>query len=132
MIVVLAALAGLLLSTGILLLSVWLIYGDVALGPDVIGFVTVIAGGGALLSLLVYAPVLHFSRALLRARSIVFGAFFGAIPLNLPVFIIIVIGVARGGRFAPGEGSLIAAAFMTLGATVGAAYSWQQKRPDHD
>jgi hypothetical protein len=128
MIVALAAVVGLILSVAFVLLGALLIYGDLALGQDLMGFVTVIAGGGALLTLLVYAPVLHFSRTLLRSRSIRFGAFFGALPLNLPVFVIIAVGVARGGTFAGGEGPLIAGAFAVLGATVGAAYTWQLKR----
>jgi hypothetical protein len=123
LIVALATIVGILLSTGILLLGAFLLYGKAAWGPDVIGFVTVIAAGGALLSLLIYAPVLHFSRAFLRTRSVPFGAFFGAIPLNLPVFIIIAVGILRGGMFAAGEGPLIAAAFAVLGAIVGWAYT---------
>ena len=128
MIVALAALVGVLLSIGLLLLGSLFIYGALPTGPDAMGFISVMAGGGALLTLLVYAPVLHFSRALLNSRSIGFGAFFGAVPLNLPVFLIIAAGVARGGMFAGGEGPLIAAAFALLGAIVGAAYSWRLRR----
>jgi hypothetical protein len=127
-VVFLAALIGIALSIAVVVLGSTIFFNDAASGADLMGFVTVIGIGGALLTLLVYAPVLHFSRAFLRARSVAFGAFWGAFVLNLPVFIIIAIGMTRGGVYGPGEGPLIGLAFAVLGGIVAGAYSWHLRR----
>jgi hypothetical protein len=130
-VVFLAALVGIALSIAIVVLGSLIFFGDAASSTDLMGYVAVIGIGGALLTLLVYAPVLHFSRAFLRARGIGFSVGWGALVLNLPVFIIIAIGMTRGGVYGPGEGPLIGLAFAVLGGIVAGAYAWHRGRREN-
>ena len=79
-----------------------------------------------LLCLLLYAPALLWLAR--RRRSCEPARFFTLVPalvLNLPVFLALLFGLARGGMFfGAGEVVLFVAAFAAAGATFGRSFVW--------
>jgi hypothetical protein len=87
-------------------------------GPDVQGFFGASLIGVALLAPLVWLPgLLRLRQRRNRAEPWLF-ALVAATLLNLPLFLLLALGAARG-AFAPGEATMFGAIFAAVGAIFG-------------
>jgi hypothetical protein len=92
--------------------------------PDVVGFGSVIAGGGLLLGFLCYIPGLSLlqRRGRLAEWNALTSGVFTATVLTLPAYIVLGINARDPGKLAAGEATTLGATFALCGFTFGVLY----------
>jgi hypothetical protein len=127
-----SALAGTLAGVGALYAAYFVAGagGAAPSGTDVQSFALLMFVPAFALCLLLYAPALIWLSR--KRRSCEPPGFFTLTPallLNLPVFLVLLLALLRGGMFfGAGEAALFAAAFAAAGATFGRGFVWWCRR----
>ena len=96
-------------------------------GEDLLGVLSIVVVGGALLVALAHIPLLAFARRRTGHITTLRRIALAAVVANTPVYLLLAVGHRRGGVFGAGEAGVFAAAFAVLGIVFAALFA--TKRP---
>jgi hypothetical protein len=112
------------------LLLTWLLFKEPLNGDDFIGIGVLSLVASLLVFFLLYTPgLLWLRRRLGECKPAIYFPLAAALPLNLPIFLLIGLLYQFAGAFATGEAMLFLCQFMVAGAVFGAGFVWQYQKP---
>jgi hypothetical protein len=112
------------------LLLTWRLFKEPLNGDDFIGIGVLSLVASILVFFLLYTPgLLWLRRRLGGCKPAIYFPLWAALPLNLPVFLLIGLLYQYAGAFSAGEAMLFACQFMVAGAAFGAGFVWHFQKP---